>query len=287
LSHWPIDAWVHRRFAERALYPAVGGGDLDLDAYLARIGERPPFAPTLEALGRLHRAHCSAIPFENLDILLGREVSLDLPILEAKLVRARRGGYCFEQNTLFQAALEALGFRVTALAARVRAGTTEIRPRTHMLLRVDLPEGAFAADVGFGGDGPVHPIPFAEGAAIWVGAVGHRLRREGDLWVLEGNTAGGWTDLYAFTLEPHYPVDFAMANHFTSTHPRSPFVLNLTAQRSKPERRTILRNRDLVIREDGATMAMTVRDPEHLLEVLESHFDLVFPAGTRFRQPAF
>lgn len=261
--------------------------DLDLDAYLARIGEGPPLAPALEGLVSLHRAHCAAIPFENLDILLGRPIPLDVPALEAKLVHARRGGYCFEQNTLFRAALEALGFRVTPLAARVRVGATEVRPRTHMLLRVDLPEGAFVADVGFGADGLVHPVPLAEGRETWVGFAGHRLRREGEAWVLEGNTDGTWADLYAFTLEPHYPVDFVMANHFTSTYPRSPFVLNLTAQRSWPERRVVLRNRDLVVREGGRSEAATVRDPEHLLEVLASHFDLLFPAGTRFRQPEF
>jgi N-hydroxyarylamine O-acetyltransferase len=269
------------------LYAADVTSDLDLDAYLARIGERPPLAPALEGLVTLHRAHCAAIPFENLDILLGRPIALDLAALESKLVRARRGGYCFEQNTLFRAALAALGFRVTALAARVRVGTTEVRPRTHMLLRVELPEGAFLADVGFGGDGLVHPIPLAEGSETWVGFAGHRLRRDGDGWVLEGNTAGEWADLYTFTLEPTYQVDFVMANHFTSTYSRSPFVLNLTAQRSWPERRAILRNRDLLMREGGGTVATTVRDPEHLLEVLASHFDLVFPAGTRFCQPEF
>ena len=259
---------------------------LELDGYLERIGASLPLAPGLDGLLALHRAHCAAIPFENLDILLGRAISLDVAALEAKLVRGRRGGYCFEQNTLFRAALEAMGFRTTALAARVRVGTTEVRPRTHMLLQVDLPEGPFVADVGFGGDGPVHPIPLAEGRETWVGHAGHRLRREGNLWVLAGTTGGGWTDLYAFTLEPHYPVDFEMANHFTSTHPRSPFVLNLTAQRSWPERRVILRNRDLSVREDG-TVNTTIRDPEHLLEVLKTWFSLEFPPGTRFRQPEF
>jgi N-hydroxyarylamine O-acetyltransferase len=266
---------------------AAVAGDLDLDGYLTRIGAESQLAPSLEALISLHRAHCAAIPFENLDILLGREIVLDIPSLEAKLVRARRGGYCFEQNTLFQAVLEALGYEVTALAARVRTGTTSIRPRTHMLLRVDLPEGAFLADVGFGGDGPVHPIPLAEGSEAWLGGVGHRLRREGDLRVLEGNTAGEWSDLYAFTLEPQYPVDFAMASHFTSTYPRSPFVLNLIVQRSWPERRAFLRNRDLVVREAGVTEASSVRDPEHLLGVLATVFDLQFPPGTRFRFPEF
>ena len=261
--------------------------DLDLDAYLARIGERAPLVAGLDALANLHRAHCAAIPFENLDILLGRPITLDLPALEAKLVRARRGGYCFEQNTLFRAALEGLGFRAIALAARVRVGTTEVRPRTHMLLRVEVPEGAFLADVGFGGDGPVLPLPLAEGTETWLGRTGHRLRREGGAWVLQGNTAGDWADLYAFTLEPHYPVDFEMANHFTSTYSRSPFLLNLVVQRSWPEKRAILRNRDLVVREDGASTTMTVRDPEHLLAVLDGVFGLAFPPGTRFRQPEF
>ena len=262
--------------------------DLDLEAYLARTGAPRPLAASLEALVSLHRAHCAAVPFENLDILLGRPVELALDTLQAKLVRARRGGYCFEQNTLFQAVLEALGFRVTALAARVRAGATSIRARTHMLLRVDLPEGAFVADVGFGGDGLVHPIALAEGGETWVGSMGHRLRREGaDWWVLQGNDGSGWSDLYAFTLEPHHPIDFVMANHFTSTWPRSSFILNLTVQRSWPEKRVILLNRDLVVREGGGSETTTVRDPAHLLEVLETHFDLVFPGGTRFRKPEF
>jgi N-hydroxyarylamine O-acetyltransferase len=262
--------------------------DLDLPAYLARTGAPRPLAPSLEALVSLHRAHCAAIPFENLDILLGRPIELELEALQAKLVRARRGGYCFEQNTLFQAVLEALGFRVTPLAARVRAGATSIRARTHMLLQVDLPEGAFVADVGFGADGLVHPVALAEGGETWVGFVGHRLRREGEgWWVLEGNAGAGWGDLYAFTLEPHHPIDFVMANHFTSTWPRSSFVLNLTAQRSWPEKRAVLRNRDLVVREGTLTETTAVRDPAHLLEVLEEHFGLVFPAGTRFREPGF
>ncbi len=260
---------------------------IDLPAYLARIGATAPLRPSREALTALHRAHCAAIPFENLDILLGRPIALDLDWLQAKLVAARRGGYCFEQNTLFQAALERLGFQVTPLAARVRLGATAVRPRTHMLLRVDLPEGAFLADVGFGGDGPVLPLPLTTATETWVGGWGHRLARDGDTWVLQGNAAGEWADLYAFTLEPHYPVDFEMASHFTSTHPRSPFVLNLTAQRSWPERRLVLRNRDLVVREGGAAEASSIRDPRHLLEVLEAQFGLSFPAATRFRQPKF
>jgi N-hydroxyarylamine O-acetyltransferase len=261
--------------------------DVDLDAYLRRTGASPPLAPSRDDLARLQQAHLAAIPFENLDLLLGRDIHLDVASLQTKLVRGHRGGYCFEQNTLFEAALRGIGFAVTPLAARVRAGTTAVRPRTHMLLKVDLPEGAFVVDVGFGGDGPLHPLPLETGVEQWVGATGHRLRREGPLWVLEGDTGDGWSDLYAFTLEAQHPVDFEMANHFTSTHPRSPFLNSLTAQRSFPERRLILRNRELQVREGRLVEVTTIRDPDHLLAVLEERFDLVFPPGTRFSKPEF
>jgi N-hydroxyarylamine O-acetyltransferase len=263
------------------------GETLDLDRYLARVGYEGSRDPSLGVLAALHAAHVAAIPFENLDILLGRPISLDLAALQAKLVDGDRGGYCFEQNTLFRAVLEGMGFAVTSLAARVRGGGV-LRPRTHMVLLAELPEGGqFLADVGFGGDGPVHPVPLAPGREIWTGAMGYRLRLEEGLWVLEGHSGGQWTDLYAFTLEAQYPVDFEMANHFTSTYPRSPFVQSLTAQRSWPERRAILRNRELLVREGGTTRMTDVRDPEHLLEILAGEFGLRFPAGTRFARPEF
>jgi len=259
----------------------------DLHAYLARIGLATGPAPSLPTLTALHEAHVGAVPFENLDILLGRPISLEPAALHAKLVAGRRGGYCFEQNTLFRAALETLGFGAIALSARVRAGATTLRPRTHMLLRVELPEGPYLADVGFGGEGPVHPLPFVAGVETWIAGSGYRLRAEQELWVLEANHTGDWAGLYAFTLEAQHPVDFEMANHFTSTYPASPFRQSLTAQRSWPGRRAILRDRDLVLREGRDTRTETIRDPEHLLEVLERRFDLVFPRGTRFSAPSF
>ncbi len=257
---------------------------LEIEAYLRRIGLSTAPTADLAGLAVLHEAHCATIPFENLDILLGRPIALDPTSLQAKLVACRRGGYCFEHNTLFAAVLEALGFSITRLAARVRSNTTEVRPRTHMLLRVDLPEGAFVADVGFGGEGCVLPVSLETQGD----GTSHRVVREGgDSWVMQARLTGAWTDLYAFTLEPQHPVDYEMANHFTSTHPRSPFVLNLTAQRAQRHRRSILRNRDLVVHEGECVRTSTVRDADHLLEVLAAEFDLVFGAETRFAKPDF
>src|SRR5437867_3136447 len=105
---------------------------VDLKSYLTRICFEGDLAPTVETLRRLHLAHATHIPFENLDVLLRRPILLDLDSLFAKLVHGGRGGYCFEQNALFAAVLEEVGFRVKRLAGRVRMGATAIRPRTQM-----------------------------------------------------------------------------------------------------------------------------------------------------------
>lgn len=153
----------------------------DLDAYCSRIGYAGERTPTAGVLEELHLAHATHIPFENLDILLGKPIRLDLASLQAKLIRGKRGGYCFEQNTLFAAALERIGFRVTRLAARVGAGATRVLPRTHMLLRVEAEEAAWLADVGFGGDGLLRPLPFVPGPECRQYGWTYRLAKEHDL----------------------------------------------------------------------------------------------------------
>jgi N-hydroxyarylamine O-acetyltransferase len=213
-----------------------------LDAYLTRIGLERPGTPSLSALRQLHAAHVAAIPFENLDILLGRGINLDIDHLRAKLVDQRRGGYCFEQNTLFLGVLRELGFSATPMEARVRVGATAIRPRTHMVVVVRIGPDEWLVDVGFGGDGPIEPVPIpaADAAAAQPG-MAYRVVHEGPLRVLQIRTAAGWIDLYAFVPEGAHPVDFELANWFTSTYPLSPFVRTLTAQRSTRDVRYILR----------------------------------------------
>ena len=256
---------------------------VDLAAYFERIayaGDRSPSKATLDAL---HLAHATHIPFENLDILLGHPIRLDLASLVAKLVRSRRGGYCFEQNRLFAAALETLGFAVTQLAARVRFGTSSVLPRTHMLLRVDVDGTSLLADVGFGVFGLLKPVPLEDPAESRQFAWTYRVAREAGLYVLQLRTGAEWADLYAFTLEPQYPVDYEMANHYTSTYPSSRFVLAPIAQRSAPDVRKMVR--DLAYSEHRGEMVSErmLADDDELLEVLAAEFDLHFPKGTRFR----
>jgi N-hydroxyarylamine O-acetyltransferase len=263
------------------------GEALDLDAYLRRVDHRGGREPTLATLQALHLAHATHIPFENLDILLGRPIRIDLESLQAKLVAGGRGGYCFEQNTLFGAVLGALGFEVSLLAARVRFGATRVLPRTHMVLKVRSEDADWLADVGFGAAGLLRPLRFGEQSADRQFAWTYRLADEAGQWVLRSLRDGAWTDLYAFTLEPQLPVDFEVANHYVSTHPQSRFVQTLTAQRLTPEERRMLVNRELSIERATGTERRTLSgDDAELLALLAEVFDLRFPAGTRFRVPA-
>jgi N-hydroxyarylamine O-acetyltransferase len=226
---------------------AEGGDALDIPAYLRRIGYAGDLSPTRSTLDALHLAHTTSIPFENLDILLGVPIRLDLPSLQAKLVANRRGGYCFEQNTLFASVLERLGVTVTRLAARVRCRTDRVLPRTHMTLRVDLDGAPLLADVGFGADGLLLPVPL-DGGPSQQFAWSYRVIGEGGVDLLQSRRDGRWEDLYAFTHEPQLPVDYEIANHYTSTHPASRFTQMLTAQMcARDVRRTL---RDLEYTED-------------------------------------
>lgn len=234
--------------------------DLDLDAYLERIhSEAGP--PDEETLARIVRGHARAIPFENLDIQRGLPVRLDVASLEGKLVRSRRGGYCFEHNTLLLHALRALGFSVRPLAGRVRYLGPTLLPRTHMLLLVEIGAQSLLADVGFGGRNLREPLPFTLGEAIVQGSESYRLDREEDgMIALRAVLPDGVRDLYAFGLEPQHAPDFEMANWYTSTHPASRFVNHKVATRVGDGQRVTLVDRELRItttHADGSESATT------------------------------
>ncbi|GAA4669232.1 arylamine N-acetyltransferase family protein [Gordonia humi] len=211
--------------------------DLDLPSYLSKIGFTGEPAADLTTLRALHRSHTTSIPFENLDIMLGRNVRLDLETLQAKLIRSARGGYCFEHAALFAAVLERIGFRFTALCGRVTlGGDWSTRPATHALIVVELPEGHFLCDVGFG-RGPLEPIELVDGAEIDQGGWRLRLTAEPtsdvfgtDRWILWQHD-GGWIDRHTFVLAPQFPIDYRVGSHFVSTSPSSPFTARPFVQR--------------------------------------------------------
>jgi N-hydroxyarylamine O-acetyltransferase len=254
-----------------------------LDRYLERIKVAKAVAPDLPTLRTLHAAHAELIPFEGLDPLLGRPVRLDIPSLQGKLVDSRRGGYCHEQNTLFKAALEAIGFKVTALGGRVRwvyPPDSPLGPRTHMLLRVDLPEGPYIADVGFGVCVIDAPIELKTGAEQRTAMGTFRLREAEGLCWLSAKQPNGWRIMYAFNLEPQIPSDFELANYYTSTSPNVPFTNTLIMERVGRDRRYKIVNRRFMIEaRDGELLSeRIIESADELRAVLDKTFSVTPPA---------
>ena len=252
--------------------------EIDLDAYCVRIGYRGPRRPTLDVLRALHALHPAAIPFENLDTLLGRRVHLDLASVQRKLIAAGRGGYCYEQNGLFARVLQELGFRVTGLAARVIYGHPPERiRRSHMLLKVDLAEGPFIADVGFGGRALSAPLRLDTDAAQGTPHGEFRIVKQGDVYEEETLIDGEWRTIYRFSLEEQSAQDYEMANWYIGTHPESEFRVRLMAARLPEGRRLGLLNNQFSIHQGGKTERRLLGSAQEIAEVLESEFAIALP----------
>ncbi len=256
---------------------------LNRERYLDRIGyphsRRARLQPDLECLRELTRLHTQSIPFENLDTLMREPVRLDIDSIEAKLVDARRGGYCFEQNALFAAALEDIGYAVTPLAARVVWGldpaARRSNPRTHMVLLLALAETRYLCDVGFGGVTPTAPLVLGTAREQQTPHEPFRVVDDAGSFVLQVAIGGQWCDVYDFDLQPQAPSDYEMANHYVATHPASRFRNTLIAARAFEGGRHMLRNARLTTHVAGTEKVQRELDgPEALLRTLEVEFGI-------------
>jgi N-hydroxyarylamine O-acetyltransferase len=257
----------------------------DLDRYFARVGYQGPVAPTLDTLTALHALHPAAIPFENLDPWLRRPVRLDPAALHDKLVIGGRGGYCYEHNLLLAGVLRRIGFTVRGLAARVmwNAPADAVRPRSHMLLLVEVGGVPYLADVGFGGLTLTAPLRLEADVEQPTPHERFRLvRQDGDL-VVQADVGGGWSSLYRFGHEEHLPADYDVANWYVSTHPESPFVRSLMAARAVPGCRYALLNRTLTTYRVGVeAVRQTLGSGGDVRAALESIFGIVLPSAGDF-----
>ena len=251
---------------------------IDLDAYFARIQWDGDTAPTFESLAGILYAHMRRIPFENLDVLLGRGIRLDSDALQDKLVRARRGGYCFEHATLFADMLEKLGFAPVRHSARVvLMAPRTASPGTHMFLTVPLAEGTFVVDPGFGALAPNAPVELFDASVHDSAGRSHWMVRDGAYWTLRARIDEKVVDCWVSTLEAEYPIDFVVANHYTSTHPDSAFVNRIMLRALTDVGRIAVMNRDVTIRAGDTSRAMQLADRSALRELLAEHFGFDLP----------
>ena len=260
---------------------------MDVARYLARIGHDGPTAPSVETLTRLQRAHLRRVPFENLDIPLGRRIVLERDALFDKVVARRRGGFCYELNGLFAGLLEALGFAPAMLAARVY-GDGEPGPEfDHMLLLLDL-DGPWIADVGFG-NSFVEPLPLGPDVQRQDFA-DYRLHETPAGWVMEQRQPGAdWEPQYVFELTPHPLAAFGPMCEYQQTSPRSSFTRKSVCSRLTRRGRVTIANGRLIRTVDGERDERAVDGPVELRALLREHFELELDADApleRLLRPA-
>jgi len=267
-------------------------GVLDLDAYLKRIGYTGSSEPSQASLAGLYRAHLAAIRFENLDVFLRGAVDVSLEAIQDKIVYRGRGGYCYEQAQLFGAVLERLGFGVERLLARVGPDGPAARPRTHLTLRVRADGGVWLADPGFGSSPPAplclpHPPPLPplpplgryrsggpQEADGWVYEVVPDTEHGEEVWKLREHQAGQWVTLHRWTDAVVQPVDVALSNHYTSTHPDSWFTWQPVIVKREPDAIISLLGRTYTVTRPGHAKTRAELTDREFAEALTGQFAL-------------
>lgn len=240
-----------------------------LDEYYARIGISVGDGPTLERLEEIQRAQLCSIPYENFDVLLGLGINLSPDHLYPKLLNARRGGYCFELNGLFFAALQAEGFNARRLLGRVHL-VGDPTGRGHQISLVTIDGKDWIADTGNGAICSRVPLPFETGTVTLSDGTPFRLVDHELGYMLQVKQEDKWRDVYSFDLTPVLDADVDYGNHFTSTHPSSFFLHNRIAVLCHKDGQTIIFNDTCTVTRDGISTSETMSDDETYLEMLKN-----------------
>lgn len=249
----------------------------EIRAYLARIGYNGPLDGSVAVLAELQECHLHTVPYENLDILDGVPLSLEIEALYEKIVVRRRGGYCFELNALFGWLLRELGYPVTDLFSRFWREEPDPPPkRRHHVLKVEAEGEVYLCDVGVGGIVPRRPLPLVELLEQRQGGECYRLERDASFgWVLCEQKHEGWSWIYSFTEEPQLPKDFVMASYWCEHAPDSIFThTTMAAIRTREGRNTIAGEEFRFFSEEG----VRVFTPESKAEydaALRDYFGIV------------
>lgn len=253
---------------------------IDKKLYFRRIGFTGDVSSSLETLRQIHFLHPQAIPFENLNPLLRLPVALDLPSLERKILKNRRGGYCFEHNLVLKHILEGIGFKVKGLGARVMWNLPEdvVTARGHMLLLIELEEKQYIADVGFGGLTLTSPLSLVTDVEQQTPHEVFRLIKPEEDFILQAFVKSEWKSIYRFNLQQQFLPDYEVSSWYLSNHPTSHFITSLIVARTTPECRFVLRNNQLSIHNvNGDTEKRIIKQVDELKTVLADTFLIDVP----------
>jgi N-hydroxyarylamine O-acetyltransferase len=247
---------------------------LNVPAYLDRIAYAGPLAPTADVLRNLHRAHLLSVPFENVDVTLGRKIVCDEDAFIHKIVELRRGGFCYELNGAFAALLRAIGFQVTLLSARVPRENGGDGPEfDHLALRIDL-DRSWLADVGFG-DSFLDPIGLWSRTGGTHDGRSYRVVDSGNAMRMERAERGGiWKRQYSFNLTPRSLSDFAPMCEYHQTSPESPFTRKTVCSKATLDGRITVSDRRLIFTCNGIREEQLLASEDGRRKALKEYFEI-------------
>jgi N-hydroxyarylamine O-acetyltransferase len=266
-----------KKFVGQLIGPCVILKDelLDIEAYLERINYHCALDVSTDTLRELQIAHLKAVPFENLSIHAGEPIVLDDEALFIKIVKNRRGGFCYEANGLFAALLRALGFKVTMLAAEVASAEGDFGPNfDHMTLMVSLDQ-RWLVDVGFG-DSFLEPLLLDNRNEQPQGSRAYRIDLDGSQLVLRQRDENDWKAQYRFTLEPRVYADYAEMCHYNQTSPQSHFTRARICSRATDEGRITLSDlRWITTSKNDGRHERILTSEEEYAEILRKQFGII------------
>ena len=230
---------------------------------------------SFELVAELQRKHLAEFSFNNLAVLLGQAVSLDIGDIIEKIIVQNRGGYCFEHNKLMHCVLEELGFNVRCLLARVLNSKELETARTHRVTLLEWNSEFYIIDVGFGPNCPRGPIKVKLGEEFVHGTYAYCLAESAyDDFQLELLTESGAYTLYAFNLEHYTDADCEMSNFYSSHHPETIFVVNLAISRIFDDVTLSLRNDQYHKIGASQTEIIQVENQQQLQNILADDFGI-------------
>jgi N-hydroxyarylamine O-acetyltransferase len=246
------------------------------ESYLARIGYVGSTKPSDTSLAQLHQSHMYKVPFENLDIQYGKALSLTLPDLVEKVVKNKRGGFCYEVNYLFANLLQAIGFQVSILSAKVyKEDGMPGQDYDHMTLLVVANE-SWLADVGFGGSSFISPLKFVENTLQCDVAGYYRITAisEADYLLYFSLDGTSFKALYEFSIIPRTIEEFHPQCLMKQQHPESHFVKNKICTLATIDGRKSIHNELFTIRNGETKEELLIEDQQMEADILEKHFDI-------------
>ncbi len=247
----------------------------NLDEYLQRIGFQGEPKVDLETLIRLHRCQAFSIPFENFDVHVNDKVDIDKAAVLEKLIKNGRGGYCYELNGAFYDLLTAIGFKVKYLVSRPMMGYSELRPKTHMILMVELQGEQYLADVGFTALNIIEPLKIESGTVHHQYGQCFRIIEDAERgYIFQSKSGNDWESRYSFDLTEQQYIDFELANFYNSNSTESICTNMIIAGIYSEQGRVRLLNNKLEIRLEDKNEDIQVESEEHLANLLKQFFNI-------------